>query len=282
MSSIYERLGLNFDTTKFGEAEILSKESVDYYKSIPFELQDWQYDDISNNTADRNQYFKNPLVGICDEIKLISEKINANSSNVIFENNTSVGDLISGKSGELFIEIDRFKSHTNNVSGVSTEISNPGIPSYDLIAAIGSEITGILVREEDFANTAGLFGSMTSLFIEPDLQGLLTLMTVNSTELSNSLRVEFVEDPEDPEGEIEIVSSNLTSQQVNTVFNNVNSTHNLILTRRTGDWQFFQNSIDILSDFSTVSRFSSVGNTQRFMINNYIGTEKLKNIIADT
>jgi hypothetical protein len=282
MSSIYERLGLNFDTSKFGEAENLSKESVDYYKSIPFELQDWQYDDISNNTADRNQYFKNPLVGICDEIKLISGEINSNSSNVIFENNTSVGDLISGKSGELFIEIDKFKSHTNNVSGVSTEISDPGIPSYDLIAAIGSEITGILVREEDFSNTAGLFGSMTSLFLEPDLDGFLTLLTSDSTDLINSLRIEIIEDPEDPNSTIEIILSNLTSEKVNTVYNNVDSTYNLILTRRTGDWQFFQNSIDILSDFSTVTRFSSIGNTQRFMINNYIGTEKLKNIIANT
>jgi hypothetical protein len=282
MSSIYERLGINFDTSKFGEAEKLSKESIDYYKSIPFELKDWQYEDVANDTADRNQYFTNPLTNICTQIKLVSGQISQNSSNVIFENNPSVGQLIPGKANDLFIEIDRFKSHTDNVSGVSVEISDPGIPSYDLIAAIGSEITGILVREEDFANTAGLFGSMTSLFIEPDLQGFLTLMTTNLNSLNNSLRIEFVEDPEDPELTVEIISSNLTSQQVNTLYNNVNSTHDLILTRRLEDWQFFQNSIDILSDFSTVTRFSSIGNTQKFMINNYIGTEKLKNIIANT
>ena len=276
MASIFERLSFNFDSSKFGDIELLGNTSIDYYNSISTNLKDWQYQDIINSTAGREQYFVNPVAQVCSDIKISANSLYLNSLNVSFENDETTGNLISPKSQ------DEFKSHTDNVSGVSTLSMSQGIPSYDLMVAVGNEITRLIVTEENIANTSGVFGSATSLFVGDDLDTYLTILQNDVDLVDSSIRLEEIVDPEDPNTTIQIEVSNLTIGQVASVYNNVSSLYTLINTRRTEDWQFFQNSLDILSDLANVTRFTYVGNTQISLINQYIGTEKLKTIIANT
>jgi hypothetical protein len=282
MASIFERLSFNFDSSKFGDIELLGNTSIDYYNSISTNLKDWQYQDIINSTAGREQYFVNPVSQVCSDIKISANSLYLNSLNVSFENDETTGNLISPKSQDVYIEIDEFKSHTDNVSGVSTLSMSQGIPSYDLMVAVGNEITRLIVTEENIANTSGVFGSATSLFVGDDLDTYLTILQNDVDLVDSSIRLEEIVDPEDPNTTIQIEVSNLTIGQVASVYNNVSSLYTLINTRRTEDWQFFQNSLDILSDLANVTRFTYVGNTQISLINQYIGTEKLKTIIANT
>lgn len=280
--SIYSRLGFSFDTNKFGDAKDLPKQSLDFYKSIDTNFKEWQYNDISNSTASRTEYFRNPVSTVSNNIKIASDAMFATANGVSFENNTSTGSLIPTTAQSLSIEITNFKRHTDNVSGVSSDPMYPGIPSYDMIVAVGNEITRIVVNEDNITDTSGLLGSATSLFIEPDLNQRLTILTNDIALVNNSIRVETAPDPLDPMLTISVKISNLTSQQVTSVYNNVSSTYTLVNTRRTHDWNFFQKSLDILTDVSMVTRFTSVGTVQKELINDYIGTEKLKNIIANT
>lgn len=282
-NTIYERLNLNFDTTKFGNVNVLGQSTLDYFSLTIQPLKDWQYDDVINANAGKEQYFRNPLAGICDNLKISLDELASVSNNVIFENNESVGNLILTAAISASSEITAFKSHTNNISGVSAESMSANVPNYDMVMSFGNEILKFVVDENpDGANASAFLGSLTSLFIEDELQEKYISISTDVDLLSDSIRIEVVEDPEDPEGEIEIVLSNLTSEQVNTVYNNIDSTYNLILTRRTEDWSYFTRMKETVTDIYTVKKFDSIGNTQIQLFNQYIGTEKLKNIIANT
>jgi hypothetical protein len=277
--TIYNRLEFNFDKNKFGNAKDLPKQSIDYYKILDTNLKDWQYDDVSNDTVDITQYFKNPVANVSLSIQTSANLLFQSSNGVVFQNNETTGNLIPTTAQTLTIEMQQFKRHTDNVSGVSSEPMFPGIPSYDLIVAVGNEITRIVVNEDDITDTSGVLGSATSLFVGSDLNQYLTILTSDISLVNNSISVITTGDPENPET---ILVSNLTSQQVNSVYSNVSTLYTLVNGRRLHDWNFFENSLDVLMDVSMVTRFSSVGNLQKTLINEYIGTEKLKNIIANT
>lgn len=280
--TIYSRLGFNFDINKFGDAKELPKQSIDFYKSIPLDLKDWQYNDVANSAASRSEYFRNPVADVSLNLITAANLLFQTSNGVSFENDVSTGELIPITSTNLQIEMSKFKSHTDNVSGVSSEPMYPDIPSYDMIVAVGNEITRIVVNEDNVTNTSPILGSATSLFVESDLNQYLTILTNDEALVNSSIRIETIPDPQDPNTTIQIFISNLTSQQVSSVYTNTSTTLSFVTNRRTHDWNFFKNSMDVLTDVAMVTRFTNVGSVQKTLINDYIGTEKLKNIIANT
>lgn len=282
-NTIYERLNLNFDTTKFGNVNVLGQSTIDYFNLTIQPLKDWQYNDVVNSTAGRGEYFRNPVATLCDNLKISLDQLASVSNNVVFENNQSTGNLISSTSSTASSEIIAFKSHTNNISGVSTESMSPNVPNYDMVMSFGNEILKYVVDENpEKANASAFLGSLTSLFIGNDLQEDYISISTDVNLVSNSIRIETVEDPEDPNSTIQIEVSNLTSGQVTSVYSNVNSLKNLVNTRRTEDWAYFNRMKSTVIDIYTVKRFDSIGNTQIQLFNQYIGTDKLKNILANT
>lgn len=278
MATIYERLALNFDTEKFGEVNELDEKTIKYYTQFPNRLRDWQYDDLTSGTLSRTDYFRNPVANISVILKdTMSNLINV-SANVQFSNSPATGELIYTTSVQTYDEITPFITHTNNVSGVSAQsMSQPNIPSYDLIVSIGNEIMRIVVSEEQILNASPFLGNFTSLFIEPDLQELNDTLIIDTRTVANSITTIFLE--EDP---YVMNVSNLSSSQINTIYTHVNTAYNLIYGRRIEDWAYYQRSRQILDDYMMVSRFNYIGNTQKTLINDFIGTEKLKTQLANT
>jgi hypothetical protein len=76
----------------------------------------------------------------------------------------------------------------------------------------------------------------------------------------------------------------LAGQSVNTynIVNYIDTTRGIMNTRRTHDWNFFQNSIQITKDVAFISQFNNLGNTNKRLIDNVIGTEYLVNNLANT
>jgi hypothetical protein len=279
MPTIYERLGLNFDTDKFGEANVLGEKTLNYLKIQRDTLKDWQYDDIANGTAGNEQYFRNPIAVYCDLIKLTTENLVTNSTSVDYANSfpssPEGGELINTISNNLIIAIDALKSHTDNISGLVSFMSSMEIPNYDMIISVGSEILRLTVQEDDIANASPMLGSMTSLFIAEDLENSTIILNTDSQLLANSISL-----IEGEEGSI--ITSSLTANQINSIVSNVNTAYALVNGSRLHDWNFYNNSRLVLQDMMRVNRFSFLGNTQTYLINNYIGTEKLKNSLANT
>jgi hypothetical protein len=286
-NTIYERLALNFDTTKFGNVSVLGQATIDNYRLSSLGIKDWQYDDIVNSTAGRGEYFQNPLSGVCDNLKIIVDTMIESSNTTVFENNPSTGNLIYSTAVSSSSEIIAFKSHTDNISGTYTESMSANVPNYDMAVTYGNEVLKMVISFDEgmnaeTANASTFLGSLTSLFIGDDLDEYLTILTTDAVTVNNSIYYQTVVDPEDANLTIDIKYSNLSSVVVSEIYANVSSFYTLINTRRVEDWAYFTRLKDTMFDYYSVKRFDSIGNTQISLMNQYIGTEKLKTIISNT
>jgi hypothetical protein len=76
--------------------------------------------------------------------------------------------------------------------------------------------------------------------------------------------------------------SSLSLTDANQFSNAANLVSSTMDTYRQKDTTFFQNSQMVVDRYNDVSQFNRVGQTELFLINNYIGTQNLKNNLANT
>ena len=279
MSSIFGRLNFNFDETKFGDSIYLTDEAKNYLNTTPTELQTWQINDIANGNIEMTDYYKNPVINVANQFKSNVQNLSTVLSTIEFYDNVvQSANLISGVAN-LIIEIESFKSHTNNVSGVNTAVSSTNelgtdalhFPDYDNAVNLGQQLL-LLVNESDgVQNSTPLLGSMTSLFIEDDIVSNTAILVNDVITVNNSLRLQGVDNN---------VYSNLTSTQVNTILSHVTTANTLVAGRREHDWNFYRQGLAVLDDYFKVEKLTRTGNTQNYLVNNLIGTDRYKNNLS--
>jgi hypothetical protein len=167
------------------------------------------------------------------------------------------------------VEVAKFKSHTDNVSGVVAMTSNQDtIPSLDSATSLGNYLLRVLSTTDGLSNTTPMLGSLTSLFINTEL-------TANSVMLYNDLLT--LQDSIDIGG-----NSTISLTQYNSIVANVTSVTNYTNLRRTSDWSFYTNARTMVMNSITLGKFDNMGNTQSYLIENLIGTDRLKQNLANT
>jgi hypothetical protein len=276
MASLFSRLGFNFNTAKFGEASTLSEganNTVNLISSSFPTFADWQKSDLSAGSPARTTYFQNPYTANFSSMNtsITSIKVSANTCNL---------SNIVTSSNNFTLEIGAFHSHTNNLSGIVV-VTDPSIPSYDTASGIGQMSMMNLVRVDGpQTNTTPILGSFTSLFVRDDISSNVSQLIYYSGELANSIvAIAGVDANGDP---ITTYSSNLSSGELTNIVNYIDTTRGIMNTRRTHDWNFFQNSIQITKDVAFISQFNNLGNTNKYLINNVIGTNYLVTNLANT
>lgn len=279
MSSIFGRLNFNFDEAKFGDAIYLSDGAKEFLNTSPTQLQTWQINDIANSNIQMTDYYKNPVINVANQLKSNVQNLSNTLSTIEFyDNYVQSANLISGVAN-LIIEIESFRSHTNNVSGVTAatgttnETGAPAVtyPDYDSSVNLGQQLLLILNASDGVQNSTPLLGSMTSLFVEDEIISNTSILVNDVITVSNSLRLETIDNN---------VYSNLTSTQVNTILSHVTTANTLVAGRREHDWHFFREGLDVLNDYFKVEKLTRTGNTQNYLINNLIGTDRYKNNLS--
>lgn len=275
MSSIFGRLNFNFDESKFGDSIYLTDETKNFLNTAPVELTQWQLNDIANGNVQLTDYYKNPVINVSNYLKSNAENLNVSLLSIeFFDNVVDTSNLFSGLAN-LIVEIENFNSHTNNVSGVSAATSTTNengtdavnYPDYDSAVNLGQQLLLLVNASDGVQNSTPLLGSMTSLFIEDELISNTATLVNDVITVSNSLRLQGVDNN---------VYSNLTSTQVNTIINHVSTANTLIAGRREHDWYFYRTGLEILDDYFKVEKLTRLGNTQTYLVNNLIGTDKYK------
>jgi hypothetical protein len=132
----------------------------------------------------------------------------------------------------------------------------------------------IVFQSDGVQNNAPIMGSFTSLFIKDDLTVKYNLVTGYPTLIANSITVETIE------GEV-TTTSNLTPTQISTIVTNVGALGTTMNTRRTHDENFYANCNIILEQYNEMKKFKSPGTSETNIINDYIGTTRLKNNLAN-
>jgi hypothetical protein len=130
----------------------------------------------------------------------------------------------------------------------------------------------ITFQSDGIQNNAPMMGNFTSLIQGNNLTISYNTIITYSGNIANS--ISSSSDGGDPP--VITYSSNLTSNQITTIVNNLNSVTNLMNERRTADVNFYSNSRAVVDDYNTLKQFSTPGQSESYLYNNYVGTDKLK------
>lgn len=261
---VYTRLGLNFPTEKFGEAETLTSGAANTINLITIntpKLTDWQIEDVQTGSPARSTYFKNPYTSnlASMNVSISSIKVSANSANL---------SNVFTAANNFTLAIGSFHFHTNNVSGLNV-VTDPSCPSYDTASGFGQmNMMNLTKTDGPQSNTSSILGSFTSLFITDEIQANTNQFIYYDSELANSI--------------VANISSNLSSSEISNIVSYINSTTNQLNTRVSHDKTFYQNTLQVTSDIAFIQQFNNIGNTQKFLLNNVIGTPYLVNNLANT
>jgi hypothetical protein len=279
-NTVFGRIGFNFDSTKFGDVINLSpdaKNSLTNYSKIDAPDQ-WMITDMADGPIDSTSYYRNPVLNVSNDIisSMATLAITANTQSgpyfISFANSDIANNLTKTAASLRIAEMNRFISHTANVSGTAANVfQDPNIPTQDSIMALGNQMIVLLNQTNGIQNTVGALGAMTSLFIEPDLKANNDVISLFNQEIiDNTIFV-----PGFPTGANTCQLSNTRLQQM---VNSLDSVYNFVLTRRTEDWSFFTKSFQVATENAFLHRFSkgAMSNTQTLLINDYIGSDKLK------
>jgi hypothetical protein len=271
---LYGRLDFSFDTSKFGDAINLSDGTKEFLNTQPIVLKDWQISDLANsNVTSSTNYYKNPVLNVSNSLKANVYNLYNTFISIEFYDNanaTAQSANIIATTANLLIEIENFKSHTNNVSGVSAATDNIiedteiviEYPDYDKIISLGRDLVMLLNATDNRQDATPVLGSMTSLFVAEDISNNNVLIVPNVISVNNTLRLVASN-----------VWSNITLSMANSIYANVLAANNLIASRREHDWNFYREGLNLMKDYSTITKLEDVGQTQEYLIKNLIGTE---------
>lgn len=274
--SIYARLGLNFDTARFGEAATLSENASNTLNLIVEntggKLKDWQINALNSGPINKSDFYQNPT----DPFVTI---MLANTSNIYINANSTNNFILKEIANNLIIQLNEFKYHTDNISGVSAtteaEAANVAIdvPTLNSAENIGQLNMMTLAKTDGVQNTSVILGSFTSLFIQDELSANANTIASYDRQLANSITIT----PDGMGGYI--YTSNLTPGQIVNIESYLANTQNLIYERRMSDWNFYANSVQLSQEVQYLQEFESMGGTMKYLVDNVIGTANLKSYL---
>lgn len=290
MTSLFDRLQFNFDTNKFGTSLDLPEESLNTIESMStdIELSDWQLEDLANNNIITTNYYINPLANSCNNITANLSNLVASIYTISYPNTETVNLLNSALN--CIIQLDRFKSHTDNVSGVSETSGSATVPSYLTAINTGQTLVTLLNKTDGIANSLPAYGSLTSLFVNDELQSNNVVIGENckifinyAAGLSSNITL-LTSDSTIITSDTEVLTTDITtlnSAAIDNIRIIIDDFNDFIYDRWSHDWTFYENSVKLLDDYYKITNFNNIGSTQTYLLENYIGTSKIKTDIAN-
>jgi len=291
MAGVYALL--QFDTTDpiaNGAVEELSKSVQTQMKMMPKMIEPWQEADLISD--EQEQYFVNPMANITNTIwssanSCVAQSFNplatagsggassywdaANGNIIVTFSNPGVQSVMNVALmtvKELSTNVaNNFMIHTNRISNVIPLDFDITLPHYETAIGYGKMVMYITNQTDNIQNNSPLIGSFSSLFLANTLGDYAnSFISINNIYL----------------GSIVSNVSSLSLTDANQFSNAANLVSSTMNTYRQKDTTFFQNSQMVVERYNDVSQFNRVGQTELFLINNYIGTQNLKNNLANT
>jgi hypothetical protein len=254
-SGVYATLGYNFSDPN-GDVLELSADTQAHMNSMPAFIETWQAQDIANNTV--GGYFQNPLANYLNTIITVSSNLMtvANTANT---NGYTNALTIVGSAGLLYTESQSFLAHTNRLSGVIPFTGTDSVnPYYDTAMSYGKSALYITNQTDAITNTSPIMGSFTSLFIGPQVYASANTLSADLIVLTNA-----------------VTANTLTDATINQINSDITTVNSLLTTRQNADITFYANLKTFTDNYNSVKQFSNMGESQTYLINNFIGTPKL-------
>jgi hypothetical protein len=261
-NSVFDRLGYNFDSINFEGSEQLSDAALNALETRKTTLATWQYDQVARGDTARTNYFRNPTANLYISLRSTANNLSRLASNLSLAN-------VAVSANSFVLELDRFKSHTDNISGV-LEMTGRDLdsdtPQYETALSAAEEMVTLLYSADDVGNTVGALGSFTSLFINKQLTANDTILAADLTSLNTSQVLT---------GFPLTLQSTLGGVALEAINSHIAIANTMIAARRNHDWNFFKKSQEISSDMGMVTQFNSMGKMRTELIQYKLGTDAL-------
>jgi hypothetical protein len=272
-TGVYTSLGFNFNDPN-GAVQTFSANTQANLEQFPPIINEWQAKDLSNN--DVGGYYQNPIFESANTIKIKSDAIyqacNVATSSSGVDPDTglpipssyggpSLTDVMSS-SNSVTLSANTMIFHSNKISGVTSIEGKDDVdvnPYYQTATSYGKQAIYITNQTDGIVDNSPILGSMTSLLVVPQFQDYASNVTsfltiVNTIIAANS----------DPTGAITGIVSKL------------NEIQSFMDERRGHDIAFFANVKNMVNKFTQLSSFSNAGETEKYLLNNVVGTDKIK------
>jgi hypothetical protein len=260
-TGVYATLGYNFSDPN-GDVLTLSANTIAHLNSMPAFIDSWQAQDIANNTV--GGYYQNPVASNTSSIISISQTM-ITVANTGASQNIANCDLIITAANGLYNTTTSFLAHTNRISGVTPfvgqDVENP---YYDTAMGLGKTALYITNQTDNITNTSPILGSFTSILIGPQISSANVTLVNSLVTLTNG-----------------VTANNLTQSQITQILANISSANTLLFSRQTADVTYYTNLRTFVDNYNTVKKFTNMGETETYLVNNFVGTDKIKSRINE-
>jgi hypothetical protein len=268
---VYNRLGFN------SSDQITSSNVQPYSSNVitqmslmnnkPLLNSPWQFQELANGIP---QLFVNPVASVASSIwaksnTLISLNTGLTSSTpgviTALSNVFTQAGIISSNTANNFLYV------TNRESNVVPPGTDVNTPHYTKAISQAQTLSYIMYQSDGISNNSIIMGNFTSITLANTLTPLYSTMANLTSILSASISGGGGDPP--------TYSTSISLANAQSLQATVYTINQIMQKYPAQDKQFFMNSANVLSDFSTLSQFNSMGQSQKQLIGNYIGSSTL-------
>ena len=295
MATLFDRTGFNF-TDPSGTITTLPNTAIQQLNTAPALVPNqWMRDDLIND--DTTGYYVNPVANSCNTIWLSANTlINATTSvtgsgnltalwttiNTNFKSiagyNVTTGDAENPPIVTTHVpgQIVQFINHTNRISGVVPITANTDAadkPHLEQAMQIGRALTYVIYQVDGREDNAPMLGSFTSILIANTINDYVNVIVTYANTINNSITITTETVGEDV---ITTKVSNLSYAAVNSIAATANTLNTLFLERRVHDENFYTKSNQLVNEAKNIRRYENLGASEDNLVQNLIGSDKLK------
>jgi|LakMenE18May11ns_1017448.scaffolds.fasta_scaffold9838093_2 hypothetical protein len=255
-TGVYATLGYNFNDPN-SDVINLSANTVAHLNSMPAFIETWQAQDIANNAV--GGYYQNPVASNTSSIITISQTM-ITVANTGASQNIANCDLIVTAANGLYNNASSFLAHTDRISGVTPFVGQDVVnPYYDTAMGLGKTALYITNQTDNITNTSPILGSFTSILIGPQVGSANVTLANSLVTLTNG-----------------VTANNLTEAQISQILSDISNTNTLLITRQNADVTYYTNLRSFVDKYNQVKKFTNMGETETYLVNNFVGTDKIK------
>ena len=278
MATLFDRTGFNFTDTS-GTITTLPNTAIQQLNSAPALVpNEWMKDDLRNN--DIGGYYKNPVANSCNIIWNTANTLWGIANNLQGVANTTplwttiyttLGNIVDANT-----EMVQFINHTNRISGVVPITANNDAgdkPHLEQAMQVGRALTYFIYQIDGREDNAPMLGSFTSILVANTVSDYANVIVTYPNTVNNSITITTETVGEDV---ITTKTSNLTYNTVNSIAGFANTLYTFLHDRRVHDENFYTNSIELVNEAKDISRYDNLGASENSLVQNLVGTDKLK------
>jgi len=264
-TGVYSVLNYNFSDPN-GYIQVMDANTQSHMNSMPAFITEWQATDIKN--SDVGGYYYNSVAPVTQRIWNTANSIMSITANVA---NLNTNSAIYIAASTLASTSNTFLIHTNRLSNVDPfggqDIDQP---FYLNALNFGRMAMYVTNQTDGIINTSPIMGSFTSLLVTPQLTANSNTINTYVTLISGSITTET-----DIETGLTSNTSNLTNLQLTQIYSGLANTNNLMGGRRNADVTYYNNLRNFVNNYNTVKAIGNLSETEKYLANNFIGTQKL-------